>query len=58
MTYSDPLQWLIIGVLIVVILWFVVYFILRIFRTLNRVDRYLDGKEGNPNNSLGRMQSL
>ena len=44
MTFSDPLQWIIIGVFVVGILGFVVYFILRVFRTLNRVDRYLDSK--------------
>jgi len=53
MTYSDPLQWLIIGVIIVLFLLFVVYLILRIFRTLNRVDRYLDGKERNPTTRIG-----
>jgi hypothetical protein len=40
------------------VLGFVVYFMLRVFRTLNRVDKYLDGKERNPNNSHRRLQSL
>jgi len=57
MTFSDPLQWIIIGVFIVGILGFVIYFILRVFRTLNRVDSYLDDKEKNPSNSP-RRESL
>jgi len=57
MTFSDPLQWIIIGVFIVGILGFVIYFILRVFRTLNRVDRYLDDKDRNPSNSP-RRESL
>ena len=57
MTFSDPLQWIIIGVFIVGILGFVIYFILRVFRTLNRVDSYLDDREKHPSNSP-RRESL
>jgi len=43
-------------VFVVGILSFVIYFALRAFRTLNRVDKYLDDREGNPGNS--RRESL
>jgi len=51
MAFSDPLQWIIIGVFVVGVLWFVIYFIHRVLRTVNRVDRYLDDKERSPSNS-------
>jgi len=57
MAFTDPLQWIIITVFIVGILGFVIYFILRVFRTLNRVDKYLDDEERNPGNSP-RRESL
>jgi len=50
MTFSDPLQWIIIAIIVV----FVVYFLLRVFRTLDRVDRYLDDKERNQSDSPKR----
>ena len=45
MAFNDPLQWLIIGALAVVVLGVIVYVLLRILRTLNKADRYFDSKE-------------
>jgi hypothetical protein len=47
MAFGDPLQWLIIGILILVVLGLgvVVYVLFRILRTLKKADRYFDRKE-------------
>jgi uncharacterized protein HemY len=45
MAFNDPLQWLIIGILALVVLGAVAYILLRILRTLNKADRYFDTKE-------------
>ena len=45
MALNDPLQWLIIGALVVVVLGVIVYVLLRVLRTLNKADRYFDSKE-------------
>jgi hypothetical protein len=44
MTFSDPLQWVIIGVFTLGILGLVIYLLVRFSRTLTKVDRYLDSK--------------
>jgi len=45
MAFGDPLQWLIIGIVVLAVLGAIVYIILRILRTLNKADKYFDKKE-------------
>jgi hypothetical protein len=42
--FGDPLQWLIIGILVLMGMGVIVYILLRILRTLNKADRYFDSK--------------
>jgi hypothetical protein len=35
-----------------------VYFMLRVFRALNRVNRYLDGRERNPSNEKAYQRAV
>ena len=51
MAFGDPLQWLIIGIIILAVFGLIAYILYRILRTLNKADRYLDGKKRAPNNS-------
>jgi uncharacterized transporter YbjL len=48
MALNDPLQWLIIGALVVVVLVVAVYVLRRVLGTLNKADRYFDSKEKGP----------
>jgi hypothetical protein len=45
MAFDDPLQWVIIGIFVLAVLGAIAYILLRILRTLNKADRYLDSKE-------------
>jgi len=48
MAFDDPLQWVIVGGVVVVVLGVIVYVLRRILGTLNRADRYFDSKEKGP----------
>jgi hypothetical protein len=48
MAFNDPLQWLITGALVVVVLGVIVCVLRRILGTLNKADRYFDSKEKGP----------
>jgi len=43
-TFSDPLQWIIIGVILIIGVGGIVYILLRILRTLNKADKYFDSE--------------
>jgi di/tricarboxylate transporter len=58
MAFNDPLQWIIIGVVVLVVAWIIVYFLSRVLRTLNKVDKYIDVKEGERKQSSPPMESL
>jgi len=48
MAFDDPLQLIIIGILVIGVggvLCLVAYFLFRILRTLDKADRYFDSKE-------------
>jgi uncharacterized protein HemY len=45
LVFTDPLQWVVIGVLIILFAWVIVYVLLRVLRTLSKVDGYIDRKE-------------
>jgi len=48
MAFNDPLQFVILGALLVVVLVVIVYVLRRVLRTLNKADRYFDSKERGP----------
>jgi len=48
MAFDDPLQWVMLGALIVVLLGVIVYVLRRILGTLSKADRYFDSKEKGP----------
>jgi len=48
MAFTDPLQWLIIGILVLGaggVLVLIAYILFRILRTLDKADKYFDSKE-------------
>jgi hypothetical protein len=57
MTLGDPLQWVIIGFLGLVVVGFVVYLLYRLLRVVDKADKYLDAKmkESKQSNSLARL---
>ncbi|HYA56443.1 MAG TPA: hypothetical protein VED22_06555 [Nitrososphaerales archaeon] len=48
MAFDDPLQWVILGALVMMVLGTIVYVLRRILGTLNKADRYFDSKEKVP----------
>ena len=48
MTFSDPLQWLVISAFIIVALVIAIYLVLRVLTTLNKLDKYLNEKASGP----------
>ena len=58
--FGDPLQWVIIGALAVVVLGVIFNVLLRVLGTLSRVDRYVDSKtkgSGQPAQASGDRDS-
>lgn len=45
MALGDPLQWLITGFAIVVVLGFIAYILMRVLRTLDKADKYFESRE-------------
>jgi len=44
MALGDPLQWIIIGFVVLVVVGFVVYLLYRLLRLLDKADRFFDAK--------------
>jgi hypothetical protein len=54
MAFDDPLQWIMIGAFLVVVIVLIGYVLLRFMRTLDKADKYFDSKSkgnGPPGNS-------
>ena len=45
MAFDDPLQWVILGAFVVVVLVVIVYVLRKILGTLSKTDKYFDSKE-------------